>query len=189
MLLRFEVKAGTVADLCERGSINAMPKVDLKTAWIVFDGGNLTDILTARKTFDDVVEYAKELYLSTRMNFAEKALLAHYNSGSTVRDAVFANLPVETHYTSALYKQLMESEADIDRIGGLAHERLAKQFANGPQYVIVGVEPTIEIRRVTELHVETSDDGSEIVSWEELSNDDGGMRRERFVAPPHVENR
>lgn len=144
-----------------------MPKVDLKTAWIVLDGGHLIDILSARKTFDDVLEYAKELYRATRMNFTEKALLAHYNSGSTVRDAAFANLPIETHYTSALYKQLMESEADIHRIGGLAHELLAKRFANGPQYVIVGTEPTIEIRRVLNLHVETGEDGAEMVSWHE----------------------
>jgi hypothetical protein len=70
-----------------------MPEVDLKTAWIVLDGGHLIDILSARKTFDDVLEYAKELYRATRMNFTEKALLAHYNSGTTVRDAAFENLP------------------------------------------------------------------------------------------------
>jgi hypothetical protein len=39
-----------------------MPKVQLKTAGIVLDGDKLTDILTARKTFEEVVEYAKDLY-------------------------------------------------------------------------------------------------------------------------------
>lgn len=163
-----------------------MPKVDLKTAWIVLDDGKLTDILTARKTFDDVLEYAKELYRSTQMSFAEKALLAHYNSGSTVRDAAFRRLPIETHYTSPLYKQLVESEADIDRIGGLAHERLAKQFANAPRYVVVGSEPTIEIRWVTDLEVRTNEDGSETVEWQEARTEDGeGKKRQSVTLLQH----
>lgn len=80
-----------------------MPRVHLKTAWIVLDGGKLTDILTARKTFDDVVECAKELHCASCTNFTEKALVGHYNGGNTVRDVAFANLPMETHFTSALY--------------------------------------------------------------------------------------
>jgi hypothetical protein len=111
------------------------------------------------------------------MSFAEKALFAHYNSGSVVRDTVFANLPIETHYTSALYKQLMASESDIDQIGGVKHELLAKRFAEGPQYVIVGVDPAIEIRRVLNLEVETSEDGSETLSWDEAAP--GGSIRKR----------
>jgi hypothetical protein len=83
-----------------------MPKVHLKTAWLVLDGGELVDILSARMTFDEVTEYAKDLYRASRMNFTEKALLAHYISGTTVREAAFAQLPIETHFTSALYERL-----------------------------------------------------------------------------------
>jgi hypothetical protein len=149
-----------------------MPKVHLKTAWIVLDGGKLTDILTARKTFDDVVDYAKELYRATRMNFTDKALLAHYNSGTTVRDAAFANLPMETHFTSALYRQLKESEENLEEIGGERHRLLAKRFADGPQYVIVGAPPTVEIRRVLDLEVGESEGGTgEIVTWHEPTSE------------------
>lgn len=158
-----------------------MPKVHLKTAWIVLDSGKLTDILTARKNFDEVVEYAKELYRSTRMNFAEKALLAHYNSGSTVREAAFTNLPLETHFTSALYRQLKESEENLEEIGGEKHRLLAKRFSEGPQYVIVGTEPTIEIRRVLDLEVgENEGGGGEIVTWHEPTLG-GGLRRQNVV--------
>lgn len=154
-----------------------MPQVHLKTAWIVLDGGHLIDILSARKTFDDVLEYAKELYRATRMNFTEKALLAHYNSGTIVRDAAFANLPMETHFTSALYRQLKESEEKLEEIGGEKHRFLAKRFSDGPQYLILGTELTIEIRRVLSIEVDTSGDGTETVSWDEPTANGGTVRQ------------
>jgi len=144
-----------------------MPKVHLKTAWIVVNGGKLTDILSGRKSFGEVVEYAKELYRATRMSFTEKALLAHYNSGTTVRDAAFAGLPMETHFTSALYHQLEASEESLEEVGGEKHRLLAKRFSDGPQYVVIGREPAIEIRRVSNLEVDSISDGGGTVSWEE----------------------
>jgi hypothetical protein len=141
--------------------------VHLKTAWIVLDGGKLTDILTARKTFEEVVEYAKDLYRATRMSFVEKALIAHYNSGTTVHETVFSSVPIETHFTSALYRQLQKFEEDIAEIGGLSHQLLSRRFAEGPQYVIVGTEPAVEIRRVTNLEVATESEGDARVVWHE----------------------
>jgi hypothetical protein len=154
-----------------------MPKVHLKTAWIVLDGGKLTDILTARKTFEEIVEYAKELCRASRMSFTEKALLAHYNSGSTVRATAFQNLSIETHFTSALYRELKTSEENFEEIGSPKHQRLLKRFEEGPQYVIVGAEPTIEIRQVANLEVGTSETEGESVSWEEPVQDGGTIKK------------
>jgi hypothetical protein len=154
-----------------------MPKVQLKTAWIVLDGGKLTDILTARMTFDEVVEYAKELYRANRMSFTEKALLAHYNSGSTVRAAAFEGLPTKTHFTSVLYGKLKESEENLREIGGSKHQPLSKRLAEGPKYVVVGTEPTIEVRKALNLEVDAGENGSETVAWGERSTEGHYVKR------------
>lgn len=161
-----------------------MPTIHLKTAWIVLDDGKLTDILTARLTFGDVIEYAKDLYRAKRMSFTEKALLAHYNSGSTVRAAAFEGLPIETRLTSTLYRELKDSEEKIDELGGERHQLLAKRFAEGPQYVIVGTEPAIEIRKVVDLEVDVDEAGAERVSWKEPTPNAGVRSEQRTITPP-----
>jgi hypothetical protein len=55
-----------------------------------------------------------------------------------------------------------------------------------PQYVIVETEPAIEIRRVSNLHVETAEDRSETVTWDEPTAE-GGVRHGRQGAVPNVD--
>jgi hypothetical protein len=70
-----------------------------------------------------------------------------------------------------------------EEVGGEKHKLLANRFSDGPQYVIVGAQPAVEIRRVTNLKVENDDLGTETISWEEATPDGGHVRRRETVKP------
>lgn len=158
-------------------------KEKLKKAWLIrwgFHGANedeslrrvgienkIIDILNSRKTFDDVLEYTKNLYRVYELSLQEKIYLEHYTFGKKRKKDLFkGSVPVFTSYQSDLYRDMME----CFRKKGLhseEYENLLKEWVNYPQYVLVGHNPYLEAKKVYNLGLIKNKDGEATLEWEE----------------------
>ncbi|MBA4336888.1 hypothetical protein C0416_03920 [bacterium] len=156
--------------------------IKLKKAWLVFwqfhgqeekkllmrHGINkkYLNILSVRKDFDYIIQYAEDLYQLFLMSFSEKACFANYKNGYKNKAAYFGkSIPIFTHHKSDVYKNLMKSEGFDSETTKMYREKWRKY----PQYVIVGHNPSIEIHKVFDLVVYEDEEGNEITEWNFLS--------------------
>jgi len=159
-----------------------MEKLKLKKAWIVrwfFNGSgekkqlkrygltnNVIDFLSDRNDFDRHVRpYAENLYKQRLLSLSEKFHLAHYNKRKA-RDQMFGSaVPVKTHYSSVYYRKMQDcwkSDRKDDPECIVLHEN----WENYPMYVIVGHNPSVEIKKVFNLELVILD-GKVSLLWEE----------------------
>jgi len=167
---------------------NAMDKqgdiLKLKKAWIVrwtahgdeeriLSGYGLTnkviDFLSIRHDFDKYIwKYAENIYKQRMLSLSEKFLLSHYNH-QKAWDRMFGSaVPVFTHYSSEHYKKMMrcvnEKEASEECVD------LRKNWEKYPVYIVVGHNPSIEIKKVFNLELETKN-GLAKLTWDEPLSD------------------
>ena len=123
------------------------------------------DILSIRHDFDKYIrKYAENLYKQKILSLSEKFLLAHYNH-QKADDRMFGSaIPVFTHYSSEYYKKLMlctQEQKDTKKCVDLR-----RNWERYPMYIVVGHNPSIEIRKVLNLEFET-ENGMARLSWDE----------------------
>lgn len=121
------------------------------------------DFLSIRHDFDKYVwKYAENIYKQNILSLSEKFQLAHYNHQKT-RDQMFGSaVPVTTHYSSEYYKKGMKCLQEQEK----SHEcvELRKNWEKYPMYILVGHNPSIEIRKVFNLELEIKN-GMAKLSW------------------------
>jgi hypothetical protein len=159
--------------------------IKLNKAWLVFwhahaqkekeflkqNGINrkYLNILSARKEFTYIIEYAENIYQLFMMSFSEKADLANYNKGNKNKAYCFGGtVPVFTHYQSNVYRDLIKS-IESNGINSKQADMHSERFKNYPEYVIVGHNPSVEIFKVFNLIVYKDEDGDEKMEWNSLS--------------------
>ncbi|MGB7290554.1 MAG: hypothetical protein WBD99_00070 [Thermodesulfobacteriota bacterium] len=126
------------------------------------------DILSVRKNFDFIEKYAKDIYRIFRLSLSEKAFLANYAKGKQNEKKFFdVSVPVYTHYQSTLYGDLTSC---IKRKGP-DHEdckRLSEKWKNYPEYITVGYNPCVDIRKVSDLVIYEDTNGNEVLECYEM---------------------
>lgn len=156
----------------------------LKKAWIIrwvaygdekriLSEYNITnkviDFLSIRYDFDKYVrKYAENIYKQKMLSLSEKFLLAHYNH-QKARDRIFGSaVPVFTYYNSNHYKKIMQCTHDGDTSKECAD--LRKNWEKYPMYVVVGHNPSVEVKKVFNLELETKN-GLAKLTWNEPLSD------------------
>jgi len=136
------------------------------------------NILSVRKDFNYVVEYAKDIYQLFLMSFLEKAHFASYNKGERNKMEFFAeSIPFFTHYKSAPYRNLIKA-IKPDGIKSKKAERCSSKLKKYPEYVSLGHNPSIEIHKVSDLVVYEDEDENEIMEWNSFLVN-GELKKER----------
>lgn len=139
----------------------------------------IVDVISVRKDFDRIIDIAKDIYTHNMLSFSEKVYLVNYLNGEKRRREFFGgSVPVFTHYQSDLYRNLMGA---IDK-KGLNNEEtkeLLDKWKKYPQYIVVGHNPCLEIRKVFNLFIRQNDNGNEVIEWDRPLPD-GGFKKEKY---------
>lgn len=138
------------------------------------------DIISVRKDFDkQIIEIAKDIYKREMLSFSEKISLSNYSNGEKRSKEFFGGtIPVFTHYQSGLYRNLMKTinEKGLD---DKKVKELFEKWSKYSQYITVGYNPYLEIRKIFNLFVYQSDNGNEVIEWDcQLA--DGSLKREKY---------
>lgn len=142
----------------------------------------IVDIISVRRKFDKhIVEIARNIYRQRILYPSEQIHLADYNNGRKREKKFFgSNIPYYTHLDTDLYRNLIQSR----RSEGLRSKRtqaLLNQWKQHPEYVIVGHNPYLEIRKVYNLAVYRDENDNEILEWDwPLPN--GDKKHEQYRA-------
>ena len=137
----------------------------------------VVDIVSVRKKLGNLIDIGQDIYRQTLLYPAEKIFLAHYNKGEKRRREFFkTSAPVFTQYQSDLYRNLMQS----GEMNGLHHPKtreLRDRWKSTPQYIVIGHNPYLEIRRVYNLAVYRNTNGGQILEWDDKLADGTTERR------------
>lgn len=135
--------------------------------------GEIVDIVSSRKNFDYIFEYAKNIYKLSTLSLSEKLPFAHYNKGEKYGKDFFSRVPIFTHYQSTWYRALQKEE--LKNPGSVTvGKKWKEELKKHSQYVAVGHNPYLEIKEIFNLTRKESKNGSAIFTWDELI--DGGMK-------------
>jgi len=141
-----------------------LKNIKLKNAWIVLSNGNIIDILSTRNKFNTVLKYAKDIYRLFNSSFYEKSLMAHYNNGEENKIDFFNLKKVFTSIQTPLYKNFMLADHGSQEFYKL------KKRVNNSEFIEIGYyNPSLEIRKVSNLIVSRDKNDKEIVEWEQLT--------------------
>ncbi len=152
---------------------------EIKKAWLVqwgYCGQNedeclkqagieemIVDVIGVRKSFEDIVEIAKNIYQCKMLSLSEKVFLSNYLKGEERRKDFFGRtVPVFTHYQSDLYRNLIKT-IEEKGVNSVEADELRNKWIKYPQYIIVGHNPHLEIRKVFNLSVYRVEDGNEVM--------------------------
>lgn len=126
----------------------------------------IVDILSKRKTFEQIMDIVKAYYCSQRLSFSEKIYLEHYTEGKKRKKDFFQRAPISTHYMTDSYRNYMNSLRD----NGIDHPETNKLFYEwnkGPIYISVGHNPSLEAILASDVSVYQNNDGKEVLEWDE----------------------
>ncbi len=138
------------------------------------------DIISARKDFvKQIIETAKDIYRQKILSFSEKVYLSNYSLGEKRKREFFGgSVPVFTHYQSDLYRKLMRAISDKG-LNDKEVMELSEKWSKYPQYITVGHNPYLEIRKVFNLSVYRNNNGNEVIEWDyQLA--DGNTKKEKY---------
>ncbi len=139
----------------------------------------IIDIISVRKDFDQIIEIAKDIYKRETCSFSEKIYFSDYSMGEKRKKEFFGGtVPVFTHYQSDLYRNLMKAtnEKGLDNT---ETKKLLNKWRKCPEYITVGHNPYMEIRKVFNLSVYQNDSGNEVIEWDCLLAD-GSFKKEKY---------
>lgn len=120
----------------------------------------IVDILSKRKTFDQILNIVKNYYILEMSDFFEKIFLEHYTKGKERKKEFFQRVPVSTFYTTNSYGRYIKSL----RENGIDHPKTNKLFYEwnkNPIFIIVGHNPSLEAILVSSLVVYKDENGKE----------------------------
>lgn len=138
----------------------------------------IVDVISIRRDFDkQIIEIAKDIYGREMLSFSEKVSLSNYSNGEKRKKEFFGRaVPVFTHYQSDLYRNLMKA-INENGLDNKKVKELSEKWSKYPQYITVGHNPYLEIRKVFNLSVYR--DGNEILEWD-FPLADGSFKREKY---------
>ena len=169
-------------------------KSEFKKAWLIrwnFQGldedgqlerlgikNKVVSFFNTRKTFEVIEEYVKNLYIQQVLSFSEKAHLENYQDGEKNKKEMFGkSVPLFTSYQTHLYREMMQCGKEK----GLENERykiLCEKWAAYPEHVLVGYNPSLEGKKVSNLRI-FEENWTCLLEWDE-SFLDGSERREVY---------
>ena len=134
----------------------------------------IIDVLSSRKTFEQVMEHVENLYKVFLLSISEKIYLEHYSLGRKRRRDFFGGpVPVFTHYGSELYAKL---DASLRKdFNSPESNGLREAWYKHPKYIDMGHNPSIEAKKVFNLYLK-GDGVEQVLIWEEPMAD--GSRRD-----------
>lgn len=133
------------------------------------------DFLSPRHDFDKyVISYAENIYRQRFLSLTERFGLAHYNHRKASEAMFGAAVPVTTYRSSGPYRELCRCFKDNDN--SKKCQELKKNWRAYPEYVIVGHNPAVEIKKVFNLDIEC-DGGNVQLSWDEPMADGTSVRK------------
>ena len=128
--------------------------------------GEVVDILSSRESFENVFEYAKNIYKLSCLSLSEKLTFAHYTSGGKNSKDFFSLIPTSTHYQSAWFKEI--KKAEMENPGSeIAGEKWKRGFEENSRYATIGHNPYLEVREVFNLNREEKDGWINTFTWYE----------------------
>jgi hypothetical protein len=129
------------------------------------------NLISSRQSFDNIFNYAKDLYQLLMTSYYIKATFASYNKGArNKRDYFETSIPLYTSFTSGLYTKLNNA---LNHYGANSQEYklLSKQWQKHPEWVSVGHSPALNIIKVYDFVYYEDYDGNEIMEWTQRLND------------------
>lgn len=138
----------------------------------------IVDVINVRKTFEQVMDIAKDIYRRAQLSLPEKIFLENYSNGKKRKKDFFQRTPIFTNYTTNAYWDFMKSF----RENGMNHpttNKLFSQWRKHPIHIIIGINPTLEAKLVFNLIVYQNKNGKEIVEWDEQL-EDGAFQKEIY---------
>ncbi len=130
-------------------------------------GDKVIEILSGRFNFDFIYEKAHDVYCLLHLSVSQKFALAHYSLGGRRRMDFFkSSIPVFTHYTTDLYREMMLRGRDYC-FDDSRYVELLEKWKKHPEYVVIGCNPKLEVKKVFDLEVK-NEDGQESLSYVEL---------------------
>ncbi len=141
----------------------------------------IVDVVSVRRSFDDIINMARDIYARNQATFSEKVDFAHYVNGVTHKEK-FCELsgPISTHYKSTAYRNLM----NCSDITSKECTEFLEEWKKHSEYVQIGYNPGLKIEKVYNLKVfnlkmHKDDWGHEIVEWNKKIIS-GGFKKERY---------
>ena len=130
----------------------------------------IIDLVNVRKTFEQIISMTKDIYCRSQLSLSERVFLEHYSEGRRRKEEFFKRVPVSTNHNTIAYRDYMISFRE-NGINHPATEKLFLEWRKFPTYVIVGYDPSIEARLVSNLVIYKISDGKEMVEWDEQLTD------------------
>lgn len=131
--------------------------------------GAVVDVLSSKKSFEDALEYTKNIYKLSVLSLSEKLLFAHYTKGGKYREDFFLHVPTFTHYQSSWFKEI--KKAEMENPGSeIARKKWKNGFEKNSRHAKIGHNPYLELREVFNLTEKESKSGKKIFTWDERMN-------------------
>lgn len=136
--------------------------------------GNPIDILSSHKTFEWIMEYAKDVYKLQTMHIQEKIPLAHYKFGVKNRAHFFGStVPFSTYQQCQWYRDFQNKD-----LADLSPNEYQSEQEKHSRFIKIGYNPQLEIREVFDFSFEDQG-GVLLMSWNELVGDGSKKRIEQ----------
>jgi len=138
--------------------------------------GEIVDILSSRKSFEHVEEYAKTLYSLSALSPSEKFPFAHYTKGEKNKEDFFTLIGVFRYYTSEWYKKLakMDAENPSKMFSSEFRAKWKEAREKNSRYIKIGNNPYLEIREVFNF-TKSKNNNRITFTWDKLT--DGATRK------------
>jgi len=139
----------------------------------------VVDIISVRKSFEEIVETAKEIYLRKILSFSEKIYFSNYKKGRKRINKLFEeSVSIFRYYQSDFCQNLIKTLNKKD-LSNSEKKDLIDKWKKYPKYITVGHNPSLEICRVFNLVVYQNRNGNEIIEWDHPLAD-GDFKKERY---------
>lgn len=143
--------------------------------------GEILDILSSRKNFDYIREYAKNIYKLSALSLSEKFSFAHYMKGEKCKKDFFSRVLISTYEQSNWYRTLQKEEMENPDNEAL-REKWRYGYKNNSRYIIIGHNPYLEIREVFNLTRAENKNGKTIFAWDTII--DGTLKPSTYIILP-----
>lgn len=138
----------------------------------------IVDIIDSHKKFDDVLEYVKKIYVLLNGDYCDKLGFAKRGRYKIDEKEFFSRQPLMTSYKTSIYKNLIRA-LETKGIKSIEYKKLGEKWKKYPQYISIGLNPSIYARKVKNLKVHTNDKG-ELIEWQE-KNVNGDWNNRKYI--------
>ncbi len=119
-------------------------------------------VVSARKKFDEIYDITLNIYAQSKARFSEKISFAHYLNGKENKERFCKlNGPIYTHYTSAVYDNLVKYYSTNSK----KHNQLKEKWKNYSEFICIGYNPGLLTEKVYNIKVYESNN-NEIIEYD-----------------------